>query len=160
MIFVQVELNSLRIIDIYVNGEKESFEPETSLMEFTNLILMKQNNSALQIIFRSGISVSVTQNEISLSFEMLLPEFFKGQCQCFQISRWYAGWLTFCMCFWLSLKLYTVFHSKFPFTKTLQIFLYPVPNRNLNPPCDKICRWLVSVFQVSLCFHFWGQFSC
>lgn len=73
-----MELNSLRIIDIYVNGEKESFEPETSLMEFTNLILMKQNNSALQIIFRSGISVSVTQNEISLSFEMLLPEFFKG----------------------------------------------------------------------------------
>ncbi|CAB3980322.1 sushi domain-containing 2-like [Paramuricea clavata] len=76
---VQVELNSLRIVDIYVNGEKESFEPETSLMEFTNLILMKQNNSALQIIFRSGISVSVTQNDISLSFEMLLPEFFKGK---------------------------------------------------------------------------------
>lgn len=77
-IFVQVEFNSLKLIEIYVNGVVESFEPETSIMEFTNLILMKQNNSDLQIIFKSGISVTVIQNDISLSFETLLPEKFKG----------------------------------------------------------------------------------
>jgi hypothetical protein len=66
------------MIDIYVNGEKESFDPKTTMMEFENLILMKRNNSDLEIMFRSGISLSVGRNDISLSFEMLLPEYFKG----------------------------------------------------------------------------------
>ena len=48
-------------------------------MEFTNLILMKQNNSDLKIIFKSGISVTVIQNDISLAFETLFPEKFKGK---------------------------------------------------------------------------------
>ena len=47
-------------------------------MDFKNLILMKQNNSDLQIIFKSGISVTVIQNDMSLSFETLFPEEFKG----------------------------------------------------------------------------------
>ena len=71
-------MNSLKMIDIYVNGEKESFDPKTTMMEFENLILMKRNNSDLEIMFRSGISLSVGRNDISLSFEMLLPEYFKG----------------------------------------------------------------------------------
>jgi hypothetical protein len=66
------------MIDIYVNGEKESFDPNTTMLEFENLILMKRNNSDLEIMFRSGISLSVGRNDISLSFEMLLPEYFKG----------------------------------------------------------------------------------
>ena len=47
-------------------------------MEFDNVILTRQNDSDLLVMFRSQISVSVSKNDFSLSFETSLPETFKG----------------------------------------------------------------------------------
>ncbi|XP_028390868.1 sushi domain-containing protein 2-like [Dendronephthya gigantea] len=76
---VQVEMNSLKQLAIYVNGVEESFDTNTTLMEFDNVILTRQNESDLQVMFRSEISVSVSKNDFSLSFETLFPETFKGK---------------------------------------------------------------------------------
>lgn len=66
------------MVDIYVNDEEESFEPEVTEMDFEGLILAQRNDSTIQIVFTSGIVVNVKQNDIALSFNVLLPEHFKG----------------------------------------------------------------------------------
>ncbi|XP_046850281.1 sushi domain-containing protein 2-like [Xenia sp. Carnegie-2017] len=76
---VQVEFNSLHKVDLLVNGVSESFEATSTFMDFTNLLLMQQNNSNVHIIFKSGISVTVIPNDDSLSFEISISEKFRGK---------------------------------------------------------------------------------
>lgn len=66
------------MLDIYVNKEEESFEPEVKEMYFEGLILAQRNDSIIQIVFTSGIVVNVKQDDVSLSFDVLLPKTFKG----------------------------------------------------------------------------------
>ena len=78
-----------------MNGVSESFEATSTFMDFTNLLLMLQNNSNVHIIFKSGISVTVIPNDNSLSFEISISEKFKGSLStCYNFE--YSLFSSFC----------------------------------------------------------------
>ena len=75
---VQVEFNSRRKIDVFVNRERVEFDEQTRL-DFTGIFAVRENKSKISIYFTSGVSVVVKVVENFLTYQISIPTKFKGR---------------------------------------------------------------------------------
>ena len=64
-------------MDVLVNGELIDFD-EQSELDFTEVFVVKQNQSRINVYFSSGVSLTVIAIEQFLNYEILIPPRFKG----------------------------------------------------------------------------------
>ena len=76
-LYFQVEFNNRRMINVFVNGERVEFDEQTTL-EFSRVIVEKQNRSKIGIYFHSGVSVDIKAIEDFLIYQISIPARFKG----------------------------------------------------------------------------------
>ena len=75
--FFKVEYSSQRLIDVLVNGELVVFD-EQSELDYSEVSVVKQNESRIRIYFGAGVSLTVIAIEQFLNYEILIPQRFKG----------------------------------------------------------------------------------
>ena len=78
LIFEQVEYNSRRLIDVYVNGDRIEFDEQTRL-DFDGVFIQKYNDSKIGIYLNSGVSIVTRAIENFLVYEISIPTRFKGK---------------------------------------------------------------------------------
>ncbi|XP_028415602.1 sushi domain-containing protein 2-like isoform X2 [Dendronephthya gigantea] len=74
----QVEFNSRRTIDVFINRERVVFDEQTRL-DFTGVFIVKQNQAKFGIYMNSGVSIDVSAIEDFLTYEISVPVRFKGK---------------------------------------------------------------------------------
>jgi hypothetical protein len=77
MLFLKVEFNRRRKIDVWVNRERVEFDEQTRL-DFTGVFAARQNQSKIVIYFNSGVSIAIKAIEDFLTYQISIPTKFKG----------------------------------------------------------------------------------
>ena len=66
------------MVDVFLNGERVEFDEQTRL-DFSDVIVVKQNQSKIGIYFSSGVSIDTKSIDGFLTYQMSIPKGFKGQ---------------------------------------------------------------------------------
>ena len=66
------------MLDVFLNGERVEFDEQTRL-DFSRVIVVKQNQSRVGIYFNSGVSIDTRAIEGLLVYQMAIPKQFKGR---------------------------------------------------------------------------------
>ena len=77
------------MIDVFVNGDRVEFDEQTRL-DFSDVFLVRQNQSEIRIYFTSGIFIDTKETEGFLTYQISIPTRFKGSylitiCRVFNI---------------------------------------------------------------------------
>jgi hypothetical protein len=74
---LKVEYNSRRTIDVFVNGDRIEFDEQTRL-DFSEVFIVKNNQSKINVHFTSGVSIDIRAIEEFLVYQISIPTRFKG----------------------------------------------------------------------------------